>query len=715
MQIDSASSSSTGQGNEKTDNLFDGNVNTKAYIGSASGIRVAWQMSEAVSVNRYTFTTANDTATYSGRNPVKWQLYGSNDATAWHQIDIVESGGMGAANFTEYGYDTDTQDPYQYYLLQVENTGGDGLQLAEIKLYGSTVKPAANIGNKLNKYFDAIDTGNTSLSGHNSEVPSNLFDGDTSTKMFSGSTGTVAWKLDRAATIYSYTLTTGNDNTSYPGRNPKAWTLYASADGNNWDVIDKVTESGMQDVNYESYDFAVDRADAYKYFKIDFTGLYGSSFQLSEIELTGNTVSPSQYDILFTGDWDQVTVEGYVDELVKLFYNSYPRLYARWGNGTEPKTITFRADKTYDGVAYCAGTTVCVSTAYANSHPYDLGFFSHEITHSVQQYGNKLIYADPGWWTENMANYGGFRYFHWSNPKYVQVYQASDTSLQDWGYQKYGNNKWFFAYMDAKYPTSKDASGNLKYGLIDSINNLIKNNTGSQLNDDPDDTTSPFNQVVAQITGYDCIESLRQQFVRELQNGTWTFTGFANYTDNWRTENIEGVENPDYPMLGAKTHGSTTASQLASAVTSGTNLCSGASVYRTSGYENDSESAAKLIDGNLGTKWCATTSAVGDATYKLNGVAHWIMIDLGSEKTFNTYTLYNTQSQEGYGNATEWEILTSNDAKNWTSVDYQGSNNSAISSFNVGSRTARYVMMKIFTPDNGVGTLRLYEFQLYNK
>ena len=35
-----------------------------------------------------------------------------------------------------------------------------------------------------------------------------------------------------------------------------------------------------------------------------------------------------------------------------------------------------------------------------------------------------------------MANYGGFRYFHWSNPKYVQVYEATDTSLQDWGYEQ---------------------------------------------------------------------------------------------------------------------------------------------------------------------------------------------------------------------------------------------------------------------------------------
>lgn len=288
------------------------------------------------------------------------------------------------------------------------------------------------------------------------------------------------------------------------------------------------------------------KVGTYQYYKLDVQAIYGSGCQISEISMKGATVSPSKYDILFTGDWKDVTVDGYLEELTKLFYNSYPRLYQRWGNGTEPTTITFKADNNYDGVAYCQGTTVCVSTAYANSHPTDIGFFSHEITHSVQQYSGKLNYGDDvAWWTENMANYGGFRYFHWSNPKYVQIYEATDTSLQDWGYQQYGNNKWFFAYMDSKYPTRKNADGTLKLGLIDSINKLIKdNNTGSTYTDDPYNVTTPFNKVVKDITGYDCIESLRKKYVEELKAGTWTFKGFGDYEDNWLTENIEGGCKP---------------------------------------------------------------------------------------------------------------------------------------------------------------------------
>ena len=312
---------------------------------------------------------------------------------------------------------------------------------------------------KVDTYFNKIDTASsTKVSTSASEGIENLFDGNKNTKMctMDGFPLRISWQMDRATVLKKYTLTTVNDNEQCKGRNPKSWILYGSKDGNNWETIDVVNDSSMEDKNFKTYNYTVDKVGTYQYYKLDVQAIYGSGCQISGISMKGATVSPSKYDILFTGDWKDVTVDGYLEELTKLFYNSYPRLYQRWGNGTEPTTITFKADNNYDGVAYCQGTTVCVSTAYANSHPTDIGFFSHEITHSVQQYSGKLNYGDDvAWWTENMANYGGFRYFHWSNPKYVQIYEATDTSLQDWGYQQYGNNKWFFAYMDSKYPTRK--------------------------------------------------------------------------------------------------------------------------------------------------------------------------------------------------------------------------------------------------------------------
>ena len=92
---------------------------------------------------------------------------------------------------------------------------------------------------------------------------------------------------------------------------------------------------------------------------------------------------------------------------------------------------------------------------------------------------------------------------------------------------------------------------------------------------------------------------------------------------------------------------------------------SGATIISESGYTKDDESSSKLIDGNLSTKWCATSGSVENQAYALSGAQHFVKIDLGSTKTFNTYTLYNTSSKEGFGNTTEWEVLVSKDGKEW--------------------------------------------------
>ena len=469
-QVDAASSTKVStSANEGVEKLFDGNINTKMCTLNGFPLRIAWQMEKPIVLKKYTLTTANDSAAYSYRNPKVWHLYGSNNGTSWTQIDTVTDSGIEAKNLETYTYETDVQKSFQYFLIQFEGNGTNyyGFQLAEISLHGDIADVTDEMGDDLMTYFESVYNEQTTAKGNGNEIPANIFDSDITTKLFEFSGNfSIAWKMKQETILYSYSLTTANDNATYKGRNPKSWILYGSKDGYNWEKIDVVNESGMEDENYKTYNYAVDKTGSYKYYKMDVKASYGNSIQLSEIALRGATVSPSKYDILFTGDWNDVTVDGYLEELTKLFYNSYPRLYQRWGNGTEPTTITFKADKNYSGVAYCQGTTVCVSTKYANSHPTDIGFFSHEITHSVQQYSGKLNYGDDvAWWTENMANYGGFRYFHWSNPKYVQVYEATDETLQDWGYEQYGNNKWFFAYMDSRYPTRKNADGTFGLAL----------------------------------------------------------------------------------------------------------------------------------------------------------------------------------------------------------------------------------------------------------
>jgi len=478
-------------------------------------------------------------------------------------------------------------------------------------------------------------------------------------------------------------------------------------------ITDNEIEATGKNGTYTGYfNITVPFVSAGKYYinicSLDNTCLYSIPIEISESEY-----SSYNCHLLFAGPWQKVNNrESYMAELIKLFYTTYPRLLARWGTGGEPKEITFwvNPDKSTGAAAYAWGNNVAVYVDHANSNPNDIGFFSHEITHSAQQYSG----FTSSWWVENMANYGGFRYFHWSNLKYIQIYNVqTQANLRDWGYEPYGDgSKLFFSYMDARWPTHYDENGDLVLGLVDTLNLAIKEHKVN--NDDPKNTSSSFNKLVKEVTGFDCIESLRQHYAEECISGSWKFVGFGEYTDNFLTENLENCPNAEYPMITAAVHGDS-GSKLATAVTSGDNLMSSATVYECCGQVNASEAGSMLIDGKLTTKWCATGAS--NASYCLDGAQYWIIIDLGSNKTFNTYTFYNTKTKEsGYGNMSEWEIFVSDDLNTWTSADYQKLSNGGgnIASFDMGETSGRYVMLKVYNGDGNNGTLRLYEFQLYN-
>jgi len=457
------------------------------------------------------------------------------------------------------------------------------------------------------------------------------------------------------------------------------------------------------------------------------------------------TITPMKYEsefqLMFQGDWELVKREDYLSDLVDLFYNVYPRLYKRFGEGDPkvPRVITFMADKNYDGVAYCSGPLVCVSTTYANKEPMDIGFFAHEITHSVQQYGGKLTYnqtntyKDPEtgktisvacWWTENMANLGRFRYFEWGySTKFIVMLDVKNkSSLWDWGYSSYADGgKAFLTYLDWKYPsrdTNKD--GKLdpsEYGVIDLINYTIKN-TKTLISDHPFDPNTAFNKAVKQVTGLDCMEDVRLQYVEECKNGTFEINGFKYFEDNWITEGLPNIPDPVYPQLEPVAKGDKTSPVLETPVTEGTNIAKGATIVEASSQGGTKYPIANMLDGDLETLYQGA-KVTGDYKYQLGGYMHEFVLDLGETKKFDTYTLVNSGSKSSnkVNNTSEWEFFVSDDGKTWTSVDYQVKNKADIASVNIGDTNARYVKLRVFTTDSGanVGNIRLYEFMLFDQ
>ena len=420
-------------------------------------------------------------------------------------------------------------------------------------------------------------------------------------------------------------------------------------------------------------------------------------------------------EIRFTGEWNQIKDKNYQKKLENLFYEYYPRILKRWGTENTHRVIYFKAGN-FDFFAGASGNEIGINIDGANTSPEDIGYFAHELAHIVQGYN-----VDMNWFCEGMASYAGFRYFHWQHNDTLQPLYSKSQRIQTWTtYAPYGDCVPFFVYMDDKFPIyQKD--GKKVLGLIDSIDQAAKNKTVRNVWN-PDDPDTDLNRLVYKVTGgqYSTIEALRNQYLRECADGTWTFSGFADFKDNFLTQDVAGVNNTQQIAVKPISHASS--AKNLSSLSLKENIFTGAKVVRSSGYIHDGEKDSFLVDGNTGSKWCARSGNVKDNTYAAHGAQHYILLDLGSEKNFDSYILHNTRSSEpSERNAVSWELLVSSDGKNFTSWDYQNGKNIDLGRFTPGSTSARYILMLVYeaelvydsthpyNSDESFDIVRLYE------
>lgn len=415
-----------------------------------------------------------------------------------------------------------------------------------------------------------------------------------------------------------------------------------------------------------------------------------------------------EFKLEFKKDWNLIKDKTYKDKLESVFYKSYPKCYKRWATPNSAKTIKINTDKSYDGIAQAVqgGDEIDLSVDYANENPDDIGFLAHEAMHNLLCYD-----VDLTWWEECLASYGRFRYFQWTEEDTVDVRYDYCKELRNWQYDPYGDCMLFFAYMDYYYPTKKDENGNIKYGLIDSINKGVQ--SGIITSDGfPKNKTTEFNKIVKKTTGFDTIDEVRKEYIHAIKDGSWKFKGFAEYEDNFLTE--EKDDKADYPMMNITQHDGKSGELYDGLTFKGytDNILSGAKIIRSSGYINDDERDEYLIDGDTSTKWCAELSDVKDLSYIIDGTMHFAVIDLGSKKDFNSYTLYNAGYVEDSAyNAFSWELYASEDGHKFKSVDYQELVTENVATIKVDKTSARYLMLKVYNPDLIDGTLRLYELE----
>ena len=121
--------------------IFDEKVDTKWCVRptSADGsVTVTWNMTEAVRVDAYAISTAND---HLSRNPDAWTIYGRNDETEeWTVISAVTEGNLPKELFTVSDiFTVENPTAYKYYKMTVtENFNNRDLyQFSELILLQS--------------------------------------------------------------------------------------------------------------------------------------------------------------------------------------------------------------------------------------------------------------------------------------------------------------------------------------------------------------------------------------------------------------------------------------------------------------------------------------------------------------------------------------------------------------------------------------------------
>ena len=133
-----------------------------------------------------------------------------------------------------------------------------------------------------------------------------LFDGKKTINDFSKwccsfySSAYVIFEASKAGVPVGYTITTGNDNETWGGRNPKSWKLYGNNTDSNdaWELIDEVSEDKvLKDKNYASYEFTCKCSTSYQYFKWEISAIHGGDIlQVGEFELKLQTCSHKNAD-----------------------------------------------------------------------------------------------------------------------------------------------------------------------------------------------------------------------------------------------------------------------------------------------------------------------------------------------------------------------------------------------------------------------------------
>lgn len=272
--------------NEGYASLVDGKISSKWCVTGFTGAYIIFKASEPVLPSTYYLVTGGDTEIHPDRNWKKWKIYGANfnsdaeakrDAEGWTLVDNKEGvgqdqlPGMNTWIVPFVVSETNTTE-FTYFKIEVE------------EVYNI---PAENRMQMAEFSFDDPSTYNyTALSGvagfNDAEGYASLVDGSSNTKWCSNKGDWfIVFKASQPMAPAYYSLSTANDTGGNPGRNWKAWDIYAAnfatddlakRESDGWVLLDSRTDVGTDRLPAASYTdayFGLTNTESYQYFKIE--------------------------------------------------------------------------------------------------------------------------------------------------------------------------------------------------------------------------------------------------------------------------------------------------------------------------------------------------------------------------------------------------------------------------------------------------------------
>ena len=280
---------------------------------------------------------------YNSLTPVETALLDEEVSKLFSDMEIyeVESAIRAAAAVTEYSGRSIVEQARQMYNAlpgedKIRVTNYADLLLAEERM--KQLAENYGIANVTKQELTGLVDKNSinAPDGFGNETVENLFDGNTGTKYCTDANLplTIKWSMSEPVAVSVYALATANDS---PDRDPKAWTLEGSNDGESWTVIDTVTNGELSEERFRFKEFFCDKPDTYQHYRLVITETKGGPIsQLSEIMLGGNP------DEKVTAVIDAIDAIGVVEDLSKQAIVEAARaLYDALGDGEKEKVTNF--------------------------------------------------------------------------------------------------------------------------------------------------------------------------------------------------------------------------------------------------------------------------------------------------------------------------------------------------------------------------------------